>query len=290
MTLRTVLVLGRVSNLPTVWTNMRAGIVLAGGTAADWRVLPLGLALAAFYLGGMYLNDAFDAPWDTEERPDRPIPAGLAERRTIFAAGYAMLAIGLVLLVVAGFYFPAGTGPWPAIAGFALAAAIVLYDAWHKTNPLSPVLMGICRMLVYIVAGVTFTLSLPGALSVGALLLLCYLVGLTYAAKQETLDRVDRAWPLAFLAAPAIWGMALIAREPVTAPFWLGFLAMVGGALWLIRRRQPGDVGRAVALMLAGICLFDAMLIAGAGAPALALLAAAGFPLTLWLQRWVPGT
>jgi hypothetical protein len=42
--------------------------------------------------------------------------------------------------------------------------------------------------------------------------------------------------------------------------------------------------------MLAGICLFDGMLIAGAGAPALALLAAAGFPLTLWLQRWVPGT
>ena len=107
---------------------------------------------------------------------------------------------------------------------------------------------------------------------------------------QEALDRIDRLWPLAFLAAPAAWGIVLVAGEPMTSLFWLAFLAMAAGALWLIRRRRPGDVGRAVALMLAGICLFDAMLIAGTGAPGLALLAAAGFPLTLLLQRWVPGT
>lgn len=290
MRLRTALVLGRVSNLPTVWTNMLAGIVLVGGEAADWRVLPLGLALSLFYVGGMYLNDAFDAAVDSVERPERPIPSGLVARAAVFIAGYSMLVVGVLLLMVAGFVFTAGTGPWPALTGLALAVAILVYDAWHKTNPLSPVLMGLCRMMVYVIAGVTFSLALSWALWIGAFLLLSYLVGLTYTAKQEALDRVERIWPLLFLAFPVAWGLVLIVREPQTMLFWVAFVAALGCALWLIWRREPGGISRAVALMLAGICLFDAMLIAGAGTPGLALLAVAGFPLTLVLQRWVPGT
>ena len=61
MTPRDALVLGRVSNLPTVWTNTLVGLVLAGGTAGDVRNLPLVLALSLFYHDGIYLNDAFDA-------------------------------------------------------------------------------------------------------------------------------------------------------------------------------------------------------------------------------------
>ncbi len=37
-TLATLLRLGRVSNLPTVWTNVLAGAVLAGGDWRDWRL------------------------------------------------------------------------------------------------------------------------------------------------------------------------------------------------------------------------------------------------------------
>ena len=29
-----------------------------------------------FYIGGMYLNDAFDRDIDARERPERPIPSG----------------------------------------------------------------------------------------------------------------------------------------------------------------------------------------------------------------------
>ena len=42
--------------------------------------------------------------------------------------------------------------------------------------------------------------------------------------------------------------------------------------------------------LIAGIALHDAVLVAGAGAPGLALLAAGAFVLTLALQRLVPGT
>ena len=64
MNLAVALRLGRVSNLPTVWTNALAGIVLAGGHVADRRTLPLIVAFSLFYVAGMYLNDAYDAGID----------------------------------------------------------------------------------------------------------------------------------------------------------------------------------------------------------------------------------
>jgi 4-hydroxybenzoate polyprenyltransferase len=45
-----------------------------------------------------------------------------------------------------------------------------------------------------------------------------------------------------------------------------------------------------VVSLIAGISLLDALLIAGTGQTAAAVVALAGFALTLALQRWVPGT
>ncbi len=284
------LALGRVSNLPTVWTNMLTGVVLAGGQVLDPRAVALLVALSLFYVGGMYLNDAFDASVDAVERPERPIPAGRIGRRTVFALGFAMLALGILVLLWLGFGFEAGTGPWPAVAGAALAAAIVFYDWHHKGNVLSPVVMGLCRVLVYVTAGLVFTATLPAPLLLAAVLLLAYLIGLTYVAKQENLGRVGNLWPLLFLAAPAAYGAYLTVHEPRIGPYWVLFLAAIGAALWLLWRRRPGDIPRAVVTLIAGICLLDAVLIAGAGAAGLAALAAVGFLVTLALQRLVAGT
>src|SRR6185436_14806944 len=52
--------LGRVSNLPTVWTNSLAGIVLARGADDPEVIAGAALSLSFFYVGGMFLNDAFD--------------------------------------------------------------------------------------------------------------------------------------------------------------------------------------------------------------------------------------
>ncbi len=117
MILRDALILGRVSNLPTVWTNTLVGLALAGGAAGDARTLPLLLALSLFYLGGMYLNDAFDAAGDAVERPERPIPSGRVGRGTVFALGFAMLGGGLALLLWLG--LAGGAGYWPAASSYA---------------------------------------------------------------------------------------------------------------------------------------------------------------------------
>lgn len=189
MTWQVALRLGRVSNLPTVWTNTLAGVVLADGSVADRRIWPLLLALSLFYLAGMYLNDFFDAAIDARERPERPIPSGQVSAGTVRNAGFAMMALGLLLLYWVGYGFADGTYGWPALGGLVLGGAIVLYDWHHKANPLSPVLMGVCRMLVYLTAGLAVALPLPGMVYVAALLLLSYLIGLTYVAKQETSTR-----------------------------------------------------------------------------------------------------
>jgi 4-hydroxybenzoate polyprenyltransferase len=131
----------------------------------------------------------------------------------------------------------------------------------------------------------------PGApLLIGAGLLLCYLIGLTYVAKQENLGRVENLWPLAFLAAPLVYGAVLATDNAMVVPFLIGLAGWIAVALWFVKRRQAGDIPRAVVSLIAGICLLDAMLIASVAGLGLALLAVLGFLLTLALQRFVPGT
>ena len=88
--LRGWLILTRGSNLPTVWSNVIAGWLLAqglrlhppGSEYAGQAPDPLGwgglllllLGVSLTYVGGMILNDAFDARWDAERRSTRPIP------------------------------------------------------------------------------------------------------------------------------------------------------------------------------------------------------------------------
>ena len=115
-------------------------------------------------------------------------------------------------------------------------------------------------------------------LYLGALLLLCYLIGLTYVAKQETLGEVRNLWPLLFLAAPVIYGFKIAPGSSSGALSLLLFVAWTGVALWFLKRRGPGDVPRAVISLIAGISLLDAVLIAGAGAYGVAWLAVGGFP------------
>ncbi len=58
-TLKDYLTLCRVSNLPTVWTNVLAAGLLAGGPFMPAPFFMLALALSCFYLAGMSLNEVF---------------------------------------------------------------------------------------------------------------------------------------------------------------------------------------------------------------------------------------
>ena len=119
----TLLKLGRVSNLPTVWTNTLAGILVAGGSWQNARIAIVIVAMSLFYEGGMFLNDYFDREIDARERPERPIPSWEIAPATVAAIGSSLIAAGLVLLAFLGLQ---------ALGlGLLLAAFIVGYDLHH---------------------------------------------------------------------------------------------------------------------------------------------------------------
>ncbi|WP_353981395.1 UbiA family prenyltransferase [Salinicola endophyticus] len=278
--------LGRVSNLPTVWSNALAGALLAGASGSFASGLVVLTALTLCYLGGMYLNDACDATIDARERADRPIPSGEVGRATVALIGLALLAAAVLLLFTTG--AAAGT------AGLALAAAVLLYDLRHKRVSWSPLVMGGCRLLCYLVAALALGGQLGAPLWLGALGLACHVIGLTYAARQEAYDRLGALWPLGVLAVPLLLTLAAVLWMPGTALLatllWLGYLAWGLRCLTWLRRRAPGDVPRAVVGLIAAISLYDAVLIATLGQPLLALLAVCAWAATLQLQRLSAGT
>src|SRR3990172_1258339 len=119
MRLGTALKLARISNLPTVWSNVLAASALAGAPlSTDVAVIALGMSL--LYAGGMFLNDAFDSEIDARERPTRPIPSGEALRSHVLAIGFAALAAGALLVASVS----VSAAPWVLV----LAAAILIYD------------------------------------------------------------------------------------------------------------------------------------------------------------------
>jgi 4-hydroxybenzoate polyprenyltransferase len=282
--LSTLLRLGRISNVPTVWTNVLAGSIIAGGAGHSDRVVLIAMAMTAFYVGGMYLNDFFDRAIDARDRPGRPIDAGEIRASSVMLIGFGLLAVGIVLMIAFGL--------GAILCGLLLAGVIVLYDVWHKGNRLSPVVMGLCRALVYIGTGVAIAGGISNATIIGAAALACHVAGITYAAKQEGLDRVGNLWPLLLLAVPLIAALPVLFEGWTTVAAFVLLLAADATAIrLLVQRPSPGAVPLAVSGLIAAICLVDALAIAAAGGGmVIVALCALGYPLTRLFQKSIPGT
>lgn len=290
MSLPVILRLGRVSNLPTVWTNVLAGLALAGAGTAPAVTASLIVALSLLYVAGMYLNDAFDRDFDAAERPERPIPSGEADTASVFSVGFVLMGAAIGVLAVTGYVAPGGTGWRAAAAGAILGAVIVYYNMNHKGNPLGPVIMGGCRALVFVIAALAAVSTPPGTVLIGAGAVWSYVIGLSYIARQESLGRVLNLWPLGFLAAPLVYCLPTATSGPVGLVLYAAFAAWVARSIVLLVRRRGADVPRAVVGLIAGLCLLDALLILGAGGGGLVWVAVALFPLTVVAQRFIPGT
>ena len=279
----TLLKLGRVSNLPTVWTNVLAGAVLSGGDWRNWRLGLMLVAMSSFYVGGMYLNDYFDRAIDARERPERPIPSGHISAHAVAAIGFCLVGAGAVAT--------AAMGPAAAAMAALLAISIVAYDLHHKANAFAPVVMGACRALVY---GATATALSGGVtifVAVAAVAIAAFVAGLTYAARQESLDKVGNLWPLLLLAAPMLVAVGVFRQGPGAMAVYLLLAVWIAAAVYLLARRPvAGSVSRAVGWLIAGISLCDAAILASTGAIMPALAAIGGFVLTLVAQKYVPGT
>lgn len=280
--LRTLLVLGRVSNIPTVWSNCLAGWLISGPSSIH-ALLLLCAGASALYIGGMYLNDAFDIEFDRLNRKERPIPSGAISVGDVWGYGLSWLALGLVLM----YFFNTTT--------FALAVALVfsilLYDAVHKAIAFSPVIMAACRFFLFVMAASVGANGVTGLSVWTALALACYIVGLSYVARSESNRGPIRYWPCVFLAAPLLLAWMVNEGEYRKQSLLLSVILL----FWILRSLKPTffapdkNIGRTVSGLLAGIVLVDLLASNGAAAGWL-LVFALLFGSALLFQRYIPAT
>ena len=125
--LRAWIELGRVSNLPAVWSNCVIAWFLAGG-GIDGDLVWVCAAASLFYFGGTTWNDAYDAEFDREHRRERPVPSGRLGLPVVWRTGGIALAGGLAVFA----FLPSAD----VLFVLALLVAIVFYDFIHKKSPL----------------------------------------------------------------------------------------------------------------------------------------------------------
>jgi hypothetical protein len=280
---RTLLVLGRVSNLPTVWSNCLAGWLLGGGGPV-MKLLLVCFGTSCLYVGGMYLNDAFDANFDREYRKERPIPSGAITLAEVWRWGVFWILLGAASLSLLGWKV--------ATLALLLALAILLYDAVHKMIVFSPVLMAACRFLVYLVAATAAARGVDGLTLWSAIVLGLYVVGLSYIARKESARGILHYWPAYLLAAPVL--LAALANEGIfqrpVAQLAFIFIVWVLFCLRFSYWTSERNVGRTVSGLLAGIVWVDLLAVAGAPSVSIAILFVAFFLAALFAQRFVPAT
>ncbi len=280
--LRTWLILGRVSNLPTVWSNCFAGWLLGRGSTEWGRLALVCLGGTFLYVGGMYLNDAFDAHFDAQHRRERPIPSGIISAAAVWRAGFALLALGILAVLP--------LGKVATLNALLLAGSIIVYDAVHKLVTFSPILMAFCRFFLYLTAAAAAAGAVTGAAIWSAFALAAYIAGLSWVARKESTGVSVRLWPLSLLLVPIV--LALLINDTSSWRHALFISAVL--VLWSARClrsafTEPRNVGRAVSGLLAGIVWVDLLAVVDQprerGAVFIAL-----FLLALLFQRFVPAT
>ena len=289
---KALLLLGRVSNLPTVWSNSLAAWLLAGGALGgpedQLRFAWLIAGATLLYLAGMFLNDAFDERFDREHRAERPIPRGVISARTVWVLGVLQMAIGLGCVIWINLA--------AAVCALGLAACVLGYNWQHKHINWSPLIMGLCRLLLYLLAAAVAVGWVAWPVVLGAVVLGGYIVGLSNIAREEATRGRVNSWPCWLLLLPLAIPSVLISiptlpeREAwILLPPLIVFALWVGRSLLFTFKAAIPQHVRTVSGLLAGIVLLDAV-VASVPNPGFAPVFIVLFLLALLFQRFIPAT
>ena len=283
--INTLFILARISNLPTVWSNCIAGWLLAGGGDIG-KILNLCFGVSCLYIGGMYMNDACDVGFDKIYRPERPIPSGKIKERTVWLISFTLLALGVVSVS----HISKGT----AFISELLLGVIVLYNTVHKHISFSPVIVGICRLLLYPLGATVGSGFLEGYVLWGGIVLALYVIGFSYIAKYEDIAGYFLNSSIVLIFVPI--GLDLIVNDEGYRIRCI--IIAVGVIVYLIMSirhlstQKPADTQKAVSMLIAGIILIDILAISGISTNLAHYLTVFVFlfVLTLILQKFVPAT
>jgi len=267
---------GRISNLPTVWSNVLVSISLVITVQAEafWpHMLWLCLAASLLYVGGCYLGDARDLEFDREHKPDRPIPSGLISAGTIWTLGAWMMLAGVAIPI-----WLAQPHTAQALGAVApLFVVITIYALFHKRSPwLGLPLIGACRGFLILFATNTtasaFRWSSANSLPMVffALAIAAYTICFASVARLESTDK-NITWKRTLMRTMILLPLAATPFLPYgpgldmtpTITFVAAYILYFGW-LQLAFRSIDKNKGAYVSKCLAGFALLDACLISPA--------------------------
>lgn len=249
----------RAPAVPTAVSNILAAHLIATQGEPLWGELLLLMAASALlYMGGMVLNDCFDADEDARDRPNRPIPSGRISIAYAGGFGIALLAGGLGCAALAG--------TSAALIAGVLAAHILLYNSYAKHTRSGPLVMGACRYGNWMLGLSPFALGSWGyALALPVFL---YIVSLTILSRVETTAQDRRPLLLCgggVIAVAAtimgLWAMGWFVHS------WALGLVVAGMLLTLWRLRMtwqdftPAGVQKMVGTLVMGVIPLDSIMV-----------------------------
>jgi len=259
----------RLPNLFTAASNIIAAHIVVTQGEPQWALLALTLlASLFFYHGGMILNDCIDIDEDRQERPNRPLPAGLMSLAQAWGLSIGLMLLGLVIcyqLSNLTFYIACG-----------LVVTIFTYNLSSRTGYFGCVAMGACRLLNWCLAlsvATGFVTFWPYALLVGI-----YVGALTLISRDET--QANRAELVNYCAIFMVLGtlfflITLWLQNVITA---IGaVILMIGLAVILIRLAKlkahynTANIQGMVMFLVLGLIPLDAVLVLVAGFPIAAI-------------------
>jgi 4-hydroxybenzoate polyprenyltransferase len=230
----------------------------------------------------MCLNDAFDVIYDREHRPERPIPGGLVSVDAAWRWGFGALSLGWVTLILAG--------PRTGVIGFVLLGTIILYDAVHKSLSVAPLVVGLCRCLVYLVAASAASDGVTGLTVWSGLAVVLYVTGQRCLARRERSKGPVEAWPVWLLTAPLLLALVANGGSYLVRSLVISCLA----SAWVLRSlyftfgAPVRNVGLTVSGLTSGLVWMDALAVAGGDPLRWSLVFVGLFLAAFVAQRLIP--
>ena len=270
--------------LPTVFTALsniicgflithlspRIKVVDLPGRTDLWLLLASTIGL---YLGGMVLNDVFDAKLDAVERPERPIPSGRISLRSAAMFGTLLMLMGVTSAALVGL-------PSLLIATL-IVPAVLLYNGYLKATAAASLGMGTCRFLNLMLGASAVpdfgSLWQSTPVTIAAALAI-YIVGVTVFARNEAGQSNTSTLILGITLLVAGLGLDawFIGNVGATSGSINGSrMALLLLSLNLLMRAaavvpspQPKRIQKTVGLMLLCIIFLDAIMVFGMTADA----------------------
>lgn len=289
----------RPANIVTAFADILAGFAIGFGYFHDSNfhdpnflfhaneihtLIWLLTATFGLYGGGVVFNDYFDAELDKIERPERPIPSGMASKTGAMILGLTLLFIGFISAFQVNYY--------SFIIALSIGVLAIVYDKFSKHHTFAgPFNMGLCRAGNLLLGLSALPMALESLWLVG-IIPIVFVAAITFISQGEVKGgKTGNLW-LGLVFYLLVFGVFLFLFNLLNTkllyswPFLalLIYLALVP-LVKAIKLKQPADIRKAVKAGVLSLVVLNATLAAAFNNWQAGLLILVLLPVSMGLAR-----